>query len=388
MAKANRWYAMQAKTVGAEVIAEIRIYAEIGFWGMTASDFITQLDAVAVDATRLVVSINSPGGDVFDAFAIYNALRRYAGKIDTRVDGIAASAASLILMAGDRVIMPENAMVMIHNAWIITGGTASDLRTTADMMDKARDGIVAAYAQKSGLDDAKIIEMLDATTWMSALDAQALGFCDLIEQPIKLAASDSAAAILSKHKNLPAEVQALIDEASTTAAAEAAGESAQDPARAGAANAPPAATAPAAASDAAAVVVATAVEAPAATPTGALCALIFAACRKEGIPHLAEGILQSGGLVDQAQADARVAAAKEIAGACLAAKLPDMAADFVATGLSVDQVRARLFNMVMKGSTDRVNNLHHQDTPALAAGGPNARTIYAARMAAAAPHRQ
>ncbi|MFP3615335.1 Clp protease ClpP, partial [Paraburkholderia sp. SIMBA_050] len=129
-------------------VAEIRIYDEIGFWGTDAKTFIAQLDAAAASATEVIVAVNSPGGDVFDAFAIYNALRRYAGKVTARVDGVAASAAGLVVMAGDQVVMPENAMLMIHNPWTIALGSAADLRSTADMMDKARDGILAAYRRK------------------------------------------------------------------------------------------------------------------------------------------------------------------------------------------------------------------------------------------------
>ncbi|MFP3656077.1 head maturation protease, ClpP-related, partial [Burkholderia sp. SIMBA_052] len=99
--------------------------------------------------------------DVFDAFAIYNALRRYAGKVTARVDGVAASAAGLVVMAGDQVVMPENAMLMIHNPWTIALGSAADLRSTADMMDKARDGILAAYRRKSGQTDEELTAMMD-----------------------------------------------------------------------------------------------------------------------------------------------------------------------------------------------------------------------------------
>ncbi|MDR3386918.1 MAG: Clp protease ClpP, partial [Rudaea sp.] len=144
--KNRKWWDIRALTnaQGASV-AEIRIYDEIGFWGTDAKTFISQFDEVAANADEIVVAINSPGGDVFDAFAIYNALRRYAGRVTTRVDGVAASAASLVTMAGDRVVMPENAMLMIHNPWTVAAGTSADLRATADSMDKARDGILAAY---------------------------------------------------------------------------------------------------------------------------------------------------------------------------------------------------------------------------------------------------
>src|SRR5690606_20404561 len=96
MPQPKRWYSMQASTAGGQAVAEIRIYDEIGFWGMNAKDFMAELDEVSGAASRILVSINSPGGDVFDAFAIYNALRRHDLPVTARVDGVAASAASLI----------------------------------------------------------------------------------------------------------------------------------------------------------------------------------------------------------------------------------------------------------------------------------------------------
>lgn len=351
MAK-KQWYKMAAIAQGEKTVAEIRIYDEIGFWGMTAKDFVTELDAVAAGASEIVVSINSPGGDVFDAFAIYNALRRHPLAVTTRVDGIAASAASLILMAGNTVLMPENAMIMIHNAWTIAAGTADELRNVAVMMDKARDGIVAAYTTKTGKSADEIIELMNATTWMTALDAQALGFCDVIEEPIKLAASASMAAILAKHKGVPEELLVRI----------------QPPAESEDAHR---STEPAAAAGAASTV--------AVVNTAALAAHVFAGCAD--MPAMAEAVLLSGGLESEAAADSRIGQAKEMAGLCLAAKVPEKAPDFVKAGLSVDQVRARLFDHVIEQAAGSISNLQRPGEHEPARSGPNAHSIYAARMA-------
>lgn len=366
MAK-KAWYSISVKAQGEKKTVEIRIYDEIGFWGTTAEAFMAELDAAAVEAAEIIVSLNSPGGDVFDAFSIYNALRRYANKVTTRIDGVAASAASLIAMAGDQIIMPDNAMMMIHNAWIITGGTAEDLRTTADMMDKIRDGVVAAYARKSGQEPNKVVEMMDATTWLSALEAQALGFCDLIEEPIRLQMSDSAAAVLQKHKNLPDEVKAMLEEVEAVDPTPD-----PDPVPEPAPNPEPEPTPdpnPEPTSD----------------PTaGELAAHVYAACREQQIPQLAEGILLSGALESRAAADLRVAQAKEIAGICLAARLPEKANEFVSASLSVEQARARLFELVVATTSDPINNRAPVSSSAPMQSGPNPQAIYAKRKALSA----
>jgi len=371
MAK-KAWYSISAKAQGEKKSVEIRIYDEIGFWGTTAEAFAVELDAAAAEAAEIVVSLNSPGGDVFDAFTIYNALRRYAGKVTTRVDGVAASAASLIAMAGDQLIMPENAQLMIHNAWVITGGTAEDLRKTADMMDKIRDGVVAAYARKSGLDAERIIEMMDETTWMSALEAQALGFCDMLEEPVRLQMSDSAAAVLEKHKNLPEDVKAMLK--------------AQEEGGPGPAPAPEPEPEPAPEPEPEPAPEPEPKPAPAAdAPTAsALAARVYASCRQEGIPELAEGVLLTGALDSIELADQRVAHAKEIAGICLAAKLPEKAAGFVSAGLSVEQVRARLFDQLLAGEADSINNRQPTNSSAPKQSGPNPQAIYAKRKALSA----
>jgi len=370
MAK-KRWYSMRASMQGSERVAELRIYEEIGFWGMTAKDFMAELDATIEGATRLVVSINSPGGDVFDAFTIYNALRRLQIPVSTRVDGVAASAASLIFMAGEERPMPDNAMLMIHNMWTIALGDSQELRKQADMMDKATEGVLAAYA-RSGQDEAEIQRMMDETTWMTALEAQALGFCTMIEEPVRLAASGQITAVLAKHKGVPAAFLAALEEAEEP-------ELPADPPAVDSALAPPD-SAPAGGAPA------DPPEFPVEQPNAAAIAShVYAACREHKIPHLAEGIIVSGALASQEQANERIAQAREIAGLCLAAKLPEMAVDFIATGLGVEAVRARLFDSVVKQSADNISNV--QRPPESGAGEASQSTmstssIYAARASA------
>ncbi len=112
----------------------LSIFDEIGFWGVQAKDFLASLSATP--GTDLDVEISSPGGDMFAAVAMYNGLRASGKKITTRVMGVAASAASLVFMAGDNRVMPKNTHLMVHNPWTFAGGNAVELRETADFLDK------------------------------------------------------------------------------------------------------------------------------------------------------------------------------------------------------------------------------------------------------------
>jgi ATP-dependent Clp protease protease subunit len=170
--------------------AELLIYGVIGdsFWsdGVDAKEFAQTL--TGVKAKKLTVRINSEGGDVFAGQAIYSMLKRFNGEVITYVDGLAASIASIIAMAG-KLIMPNNAMLMIHNPWTFAGGDAESLRQTADTLDKVRESLIAVYREKSGLPDEEIIALMDAETWMTAADAVEKGFADEIDGGVSIAAS-------------------------------------------------------------------------------------------------------------------------------------------------------------------------------------------------------
>ena len=132
---------------------ELYIYEQIGFdWmsgeGVSAMQFTQQLNTL--DGKDLTVRINSPGGDVFDGVAIYNQLREYPGHVHVIVDGIAASAASIIAMAGDRITMAQTSQLMIHDAWTMAMGNEQAMREIADVLEKIDDQIAGVYAQKSG----------------------------------------------------------------------------------------------------------------------------------------------------------------------------------------------------------------------------------------------
>jgi ATP-dependent Clp endopeptidase proteolytic subunit ClpP len=154
--------------------ATLEIYDEIGFWGVQAKEFITQLKGVK--APVLNVEISSPGGDVFAGIAIYNALKASGKEIVVKVMGMAASAASLIAMAGDKIVMPKNSFMMIHNPWSFAMGDADELRAQADVLEKIGGSLLATYAARTGMAEDELKSMLDAETWLSADEALELGF--------------------------------------------------------------------------------------------------------------------------------------------------------------------------------------------------------------------
>lgn len=157
---------------------ELLIYGDIGdsMWGdsVTASSVKQQLDQMQGDVS---VRINSPGGSVFDGFAIYNLLRAHNGQVTVYVDGLAASAASVIAMAGDDVVMGSASMMMIHDPWTIAIGDSEEFLKTAETLEKIKDSIIVAYASKAKDIDAEAISaMMRDETWMTAAEAVQMGF--------------------------------------------------------------------------------------------------------------------------------------------------------------------------------------------------------------------
>src|SRR5690606_15564974 len=135
MAKKGNFYSIKPSMYAGENAVELRIYDDIGFWGKTAAQFVDELDAAAKVANKIIVSINSGGGSVYDAFAMYNALRRYTGRTVGRVDSVAASAATLPLIACDTIEMPENAQIMIHEPTTMAWGTIAELKASVSQME-------------------------------------------------------------------------------------------------------------------------------------------------------------------------------------------------------------------------------------------------------------
>ncbi|WP_455928796.1 ClpP-like prohead protease/major capsid protein fusion protein [Pseudomonas fluorescens] len=178
------WYSMRAMARGS---VEILLYDEIGGWGITAKQFAQDLAACG-DVSQINLRIHSPGGDVFAGMAIYNTLKAHPARVDVYIDGLAASMASVIAMAGDKVYMPTNAMMMIHKPWGAQGGDADDMRRYADLLDKVEGTLVQAYVSKTGKSAEEIHALLKDETWMDGGEAVAAGFADQLIDPLVAAA--------------------------------------------------------------------------------------------------------------------------------------------------------------------------------------------------------
>jgi len=193
----KKWFNIQGKATDA--VAEVYIFDEIGAYGITAQDFISEMKEYK--DTPVNLRINCIGGDVFDGMAMYNILKKREAKTTAYIEGIAASMGSVIALAADEVIMAENSLFMIHNAWGGAMGEAEDMRKTASILEKISGEIANIYERKTRLSLNRIVEMMDKETWLNAAEAYELGFIDLISDSIKVAAKYD----VSKFKNITTE---------------------------------------------------------------------------------------------------------------------------------------------------------------------------------------
>ena len=172
---------------------EMYIYGNVeddGYDWWTGEDIISETSANYFrselakypNATQINIYINSYGGSVFEGTAIYSQLKRHSAQKTVYVDGFACSVASVIAMAGDKVVMPRNTMMMIHNAWNVVYGNATQLRKAADDLDTIMEGNMQAYLEKGNgkIDKEKLVELLNAETWLTAEQCLEYGFCDEI----------------------------------------------------------------------------------------------------------------------------------------------------------------------------------------------------------------
>ena len=193
----NKWYNIQGKATDA--VAEIYIFDEIGAYGITAQDFIAEMKEYK--DTPVNLRINCIGGDVFDGMAMYNIIKKREAKTTAYIEGIAASMGSVIALAADEVVMAENSLFMIHNAWGGAMGGAEDMRKTASVLEKISGEIANIYKRKTRLSLDRITDMMDEETWLNAEEAYELGFIDSISDSIKVAAKYD----VSKFKNITTE---------------------------------------------------------------------------------------------------------------------------------------------------------------------------------------
>ena len=190
--------------------AEIFIYSDIGYdwWEdkSTAQLFAEELKNLG-DVSSIDLHINSNGGDVFDGQAIHTLIKNHKGFVTAYIDGLAASIATVIAMGADKVIMPKNAMMMIHNAWTGLYGNANDLRKMADDLDHINDTIVHTYLAKvkDKTDEATIRDLMNKESWLNAEECLSLGLCDEVSEAVKMAACLTKEQA-HKFKNAPKEL--------------------------------------------------------------------------------------------------------------------------------------------------------------------------------------
>jgi ATP-dependent Clp protease protease subunit len=186
---------------------ELFLYDGIGsaHWGFIDAGTV-MTDLAKMVGKRVTLRISSPGGSVDEGRLIYNALQRHKSGVDVVIDSSAYSIASYIAMAGERVVMANNAMMMVHNPWTMAMGDSAELRKIADVLDKYRDSILDAYTSKTGKDRKKVKALLDAETWYTAQEAVDAGFATEVGDIVAGAAPKFAKAMYSgKTSDPPSE---------------------------------------------------------------------------------------------------------------------------------------------------------------------------------------
>lgn len=172
----NDWYRIENRAD--EDRAEVFVYDEIGFFGVTAKDFVADLRAVK--AKQIDLHLNTPGGDVFDGIAIYTAIKDHSANVTAYVDGLAASAGSFIAMAANQVVMMPHSRMMIHEAFGLAIGNAEDMTKMAERLDATSQNIASIYAEKAGQDADYWRAQMKAETWYTDQQAVDAGLADEI----------------------------------------------------------------------------------------------------------------------------------------------------------------------------------------------------------------
>lgn len=292
------WYNLKADAGKTPVLS---IFDDIGAYGVSAKNFLNDLRSVTGD--EVAVEINSPGGDFFAGLAIYNGLRASGKKITVKVLGLAASAASLVVMAGDNIEMAENSFLMVHKTHTHMFANADDMRETAEVLDKFDAGLVSIYAKRTGKSAEEITALLETETWMGAQEAVDAGFATAVIPALAIKAS------FDEHR-LPENVR-LAFKAQAPAPVE------------------PAPTAP--------------VEAPAPVFGETLASQAQAIANAAGLGQYAALWGADPALRNAEQVTARAELAREVQALCALAKRPEMADKFIKAATPLQDVRADIF---------------------------------------------
>jgi len=348
------WYAVHASGEAAERVIEVFVYGEIGTWGITANQFVQDLRAMDDGVSPVIAAFNSIGGDLFDGLAMHNALSRLGERCTGRIDALAASAASVAVCGAHRVVIAANAMLMIHNPYTYAGGDAEDFRRVADVLDQTLEAIIAAYKAKApDIDDAELRRMVSAETWLTANEAVDLGLADEVGDGITVKACLGQGAVLQRYQHAPADLLAQLDEPPE-----------EDPELEPIV--PPLV--------------------PVVVDSAKLALMITQRCTAAGISNLVEPLLSSTQLESEEIVLAGLTRAKAVNDLCVAARLPEFSAEYVAAGLDAAAVRARLFDkIVTSGKGFEIDNslpLADDPAPKVLAKQPDPTSIWASRQAA------
>ncbi|WP_223526681.1 head maturation protease, ClpP-related [Pseudomonas sp. BF-B-26] len=348
------WYAVHASGEATERVIEVFVYGEIGAWGVTANQFVQDLRAMDDGVSEVVAAFNSVGGDLFDGLAMHNALRRLGARCTGRIDALAASAASVAVCGAHKVVIAESAILMIHNPWTYAAGDAEDFRKVADVLDQTMEAIIAAYKAKApNIDEVELRRLVAAETWLTANEALALGLADEIGDGIKVKACLGQGGVLQRYQHAPAELLAQLDEPPET--------------------------------DQELEVETPPLEPPVVDSTK-LALMITQRCTEAGISNLVAPLLSSTKLESEEIVLAGLVRAKAVNDLCVAARLPEFSAEYVAAGLDAAAVRARLFDkIVSSGKGFEIDNslpLDSDPVPKVLAKQTDPTSIWAARQAA------
>ena len=348
------WYALQANGEAVGRVIEVFVYGEIGAWGITANQFVQDLRAMDDGVSPVVAAFNSIGGDLFDGLAMHNALSRLGERCTGRIDALAASAASVAVCGAHRVVIASNAMLMIHNPWTYAAGDAEDFRKVADVLDQTMEAIIAAYKAKApDIDEVELRRLVAAETWLTANEAVDLGLADEVGDGVKVKACLGQGGVLQRYQHAPAELLAQLDEAPEP-------DPDLEP------DEPP--------------------QTPPVVDSTKLALLITQRCAEAGISNLVTSLLNSTQLESEEIVLAGITRAKAVNDLCVAARLPEFSAEYVAAGLDAAAVRARLFDKIVgSGKGFEIDNslpLDNDPAPKVLAKQPDPTSIWAARQAA------
>jgi len=357
----KNWFKMEVATDA--TVADIYLYDAIGGWledeyakwgydtGTTAKTFLDELAKLPASVKSIRLHINSPGGDVFSAAAMANALREQSAKgrsVEAFVEGISASAATVVMMGADVITIADNALVMVHHPWSFAVGNAKDFRKTAEELDKLTNTIVSAYQWHSALDEAALIALMDAETYMEADEAIANGFATAKVEGLKAAALFPRQALALVPEQFRDRVKAFME-----------------------LDAPAAPPVP---------------ETPKAPSAAALD--VIRACAAAGCSDMAEELV-SGGLT-MAEATAKIATVQqaraaeasrvsEIRALCDRVKLPARAEFYIRNNVSATEVRGDLVTVTAIADQSTINSGLSPDVSATKVVSLNPADVYAAR---------